>query len=268
MSASELASRPAVRSLSEGGAVVLASVVALAAWWSPALPWWVVALGLGTALVWRRPLVFVLAAGLLAAWLGARAWQGVQPAAPGPFRQTATLVSDPQFLSGAVEAEVRAGGHHYEAWARGEAGAVLEQRAAGQSVLIAGRVAPRRAHADIEARRHVVGSITVEAIEPSGEGGPVARLANAARGVVLAGGDPLPQARRALYGGFVLGDDRGQTAVMAADFRGSGLSHLLVVSGENVVFVLAAASPVLRRLGPGSRWVATMGVLLLFALMT
>jgi competence protein ComEC len=85
---------------------------------------------------------------------------------------------------------------------------------------------------------------------------------------VLAGGRVLPQDRQALYGGFVLGDDRGQSAVLEADFRGAGLTHLLVVSGENVAFVLVAASPLLRRLGTGSRWLATVSLLLLFAAMT
>ncbi len=268
MSGSEPASRPATRSLSERGAVALAGVVALAAWWSPAVPWWVVALALAVAAVWRRPVVLVVALGLLAAALGARAWQGAHPAAPGPIDTTATLVGDPQLVSGAVVAEVRAAGHHYEAWARGRAGAVLNQRAAGQSVRLTGHVVARPAGDDLEARRHVIGSISVTDAVAGDDGGPVARLANAARGVVLAGGEPLAPSRRALYGGFVLGDERGQTEVLAADFRGSGLSHLLVVSGENVAFVLAAASPLLKRLGARSRWMATIGVLVLFALMT
>ena len=40
-------------------------------------------------------------------------------------------------------------------------------------------------------------------------------------------------------------------------FRASGLSHLTAVSGQNVAFVLAAASPLLRRLRPWWRWAAT-----------
>ena len=56
--------------------------------------------------------------------------------------------------------------------------------------------------------------------------------------------------------------------MVADDFRGSGLSHLLVVSGENVAFVVAAAGPLLRRLGPRARWVATVVVLVVFAALT
>jgi competence protein ComEC len=51
-------------------------------------------------------------------------------------------------------------------------------------------------------------------------------------------------------------------------FRASGLSHLLVVSGENVAFVLALASPVLRRVGLRWRWALTLGLLGFFGLLT
>ena len=47
-------------------------------------------------------------------------------------------------------------------------------------------------------------------------------------------------------------------------FRASGLSHLLVVSGENVAFVLVAAAPLLDRLTLRSRFAATLAVLVAF----
>ena len=74
--------------------------------------------------------------------------------------------------------------------------------------------------------------------------------------------------RRALYAGFVLGDDRGQPVEITDDFRASGLSHLLVVSGQNVAFVLALVSPLLRRLRLGWRLVAGLALLLLFGVLT
>ena len=42
----------------------------------------------------------------------------------------------------------------------------------------------------------------------------------------------LPPTTRSLFAGFVLGDDRGQPPEVVDDFRGAGLTHLLVVSGE------------------------------------
>jgi ComEC/Rec2-related protein len=78
----------------------------------------------------------------------------------------------------------------------------------------------------------------------------------------------LPDRQRPLFLGFVLGDTRGQTADVTDDFRGSGLTHLLAVSGENVAFVLALAGPMLRRLSLRPRFVATIAIIGFFALVT
>ena len=66
----------------------------------------------------------------------------------------------------------------------------------------------------------------------------------------------------------MLGDDRGQSPEVVEDFRGSGLTHLLVVSGENLAFVLALLAPFLRRLGMTGRLVAACGVLVFFGVLT
>ncbi len=254
--------------LSDGQVVLLAATVAVAAWRSPPVPVWLVVLALLGAGATRRPGLVVVAAGLLAACLGARAWQGDRPVAPGPFAATASLVDDPQSVAGAVVAEVRARGHHFEVWAHGRSAAVLRARQAGQRVRVQGRVAPRPAGDDLDARRHVVGVVTPDQLAAVAGDGPVVTGINAMRDVLLAGGRPLPVDQRSLYDGFVLGDVQGQSPVVNEDFRGSGLSHLLVVSGENVAFVVAAAGPLLRRLGPRSRWAATVGVLVAFAALT
>ena len=47
-----------------------------------------------------------------------------------------------------------------------------------------------------------------------------------------------------------------------------GLSHLLVVSGENVAFTLALFGPLLRRLPLGARTIGALVIVLLFATMT
>ncbi len=256
------------RALSDGQVLVLTAVVAVAAWWSPGVSPWVAGAGLAVAGVTRRPVAVILAAGLLSACLGARAWQGDRPVAPGPFASTATLVDDPQDVAGAVVAEVRAQGHHFEVWAHGRWASVLADREAGQRIRVQGRVAPRPPGDDLDARRHVVGVVTPDQLTAVAGDGPVVAGVNALRGVLLAGARPLSSDQRSLYGGFVLGDVRGQSPVVADDFRGSGLSHLLVVSGENVAFVVAAAGPLLRRMGPRARWVATVLVLVVFAALT
>jgi competence protein ComEC len=67
---------------------------------------------------------------------------------------------------------------------------------------------------------------------------------------------------------MILGDDRDQSAVTADDFRAAGLGHLLVVSGQNVAFVLALFAPGAARLRPGFRLIAIVAVLAVFAILT
>jgi ComEC/Rec2-related protein len=99
-------------------------------------------------------------------------------------------------------------------------------------------------------------------------GGPPARLANAARRTLVEGARGFSPVERSLYTGLVIGDDREQPATLADDFLGSGLTHLLAVSGQNVAFVLALAGPALRRLRLWPRLFATLAVVALFGLMT
>ena len=116
--------------------------------------------------------------------------------------------------------------------------------------------------------RHLVGRLEARSVQFEGPGGAPWRAANRVRRVLTDGASSLSPERRSLFTGLVLGDDRDQPATLADDFRGSGLTHLLAVSGENVAFVLAVAGPVLRRLPLAPRWAVTLGVLAFFALVT
>jgi competence protein ComEC len=82
------------------------------------------------------------------------------------------------------------------------------------------------------------------------------------------GARPLAADDRALFTGLVVGDDREQSPEVRDDFLGSGLAHLLAVSGQNVAFVLALLEPIGNRLGPRLRLVLVGMVLLLFATIT
>jgi competence protein ComEC len=116
--------------------------------------------------------------------------------------------------------------------------------------------------------RHVVGRIAVTVVADTAAGNPASRAANRIRRLLSHGAQVLPPTERALFTGFVLGDDRAEPPDMVLRFRASGLSHLTAVSGENVAFVLVAAGPLLRRLGLRGRWMATVGLVLWFALLT
>jgi competence protein ComEC len=62
-------------------------------------------------------------------------------------------------------------------------------------------------------------------------------------------GRGMPDREAALARGFVLGEDDGVDAATKEDFRRAGLSHLLAVSGQNVVLLALLATPLLAALG-------------------
>ena len=217
----------------------------------------------------RRPAVLCVGVAVAASVLATRSHDGLSPPARGQWAGVATLVDDPADVSGALRVTVRVGGKRVEAWARGSSAGALRARLAGERVWLAGRIQPLPA--PLRARlapRHVAGRLAVEKVGAWAPGGLPSRLANGIRRTMMDGAQSLSPDRRALFGGFVLGDDRGQSVEVADDFRASGLTHLLVVSGQNVAFVLALAGPALRRTGLRTRFGLGLGVLLLFGLLT
>jgi competence protein ComEC len=255
--------------MGELGALALALAASAGAWAARPLPLVPAAIAIGVALVLRRPVLLVVAVALTASALGARAWEGLRPPATGPWAGTATLVGDPADVAGALRVDVRIGGKRVEAWARGSAARALRDRLAGERVSLRGRVQPVPADARIRlARRHVGARMTVDGASFSSPGAVPARLANGLRRTLLRGAQPLSPERRALFTGFVLGDDRDQRPEVTDDFRASGLSHLLVVSGENVAFVLALLAPFLNRFRLTGRLVGGLAVLVLFGVLT
>jgi competence protein ComEC len=186
----------------------------------------------------------------------------------------AVLVDDPDPGRFDTDALVRvpAGGSHRTllAVATGDDAQRLAVLEASDHVVLDGRLAPLRANRfDGRARRrHAIGRIDdvqVLALRPArGAFG----LANRLRRIVLRGTEPLPPTPRGLLAGFLLGDTRAIPDDVVADYRDSGLSHLLAVSGANVAFTLALFGPLLRRLALGPRTVAALAIVLMFATMT
>ena len=66
--------------------------------------------------------------------------------------------------------------------------------------------------------------------------------------------------RRGVLFGVVLGDEQGLSQRLRADFRASGLYHLLAVSGQNVILVAAGALALAWLLGV-PRWLGQLGAL-------
>lgn len=255
--------------MGDRAAVILALAACAGAWAARPLPLLPVLALAAIGLAWRRPVLLMIAAALAASALGARAWDGLRPPALGAWSGVVTLVGDPADVAGALRVDVRIGGKRVEAWARGAAARSLRDRLAGERVQLHGQLQPVPADARQRlARRHVAARMTVAGASLSSGGTVPSRLANGLRRTLLRGADVLAPGRRALYAGFVLGDDRDQRPEVTDDFRASGLSHLLVVSGQNVAFVLALLGPFLGRLRLGGRLAGGLAVLVLFGTLT
>jgi len=256
--------------VSDRWAVALAVSTALGAVAARRLPLWVGVMLVVAALGARRPAVLCVGAAVLASALGARSNAGLQAPAPAtPVHGRATLLTDPVDLGGAVRVELRLGPRRVEAWARGAPAPALRELLAGETVEVAGRLSPvpARARAHL-VRRHIAARLTVTSAGNETSGGPLARLANDVRRTLLRGTSSFPDDQRALFTGFVLGDDRDQDPVSVDDFRAAGLTHLLAVSGQNVAFILALAAPVLRLLGLRGRFFAGVAILVGFGVLT
>ena len=115
---------------------------------------------------------------------------------------------------------------------------------------IAGELLLDRAHATGRRRGGIAGALDA--------------MRRRAQGAVAAG---LPPPEAALARGMVLGQDEAIDETTRQDWRDSGLSHLLAVSGQNVMLLVALAMPLLalcrrrpgrpRNSAPRSRWPCT-----------
>ena len=255
--------------MSDLGALSLALAAAVGAWYAWPVPLAVATGVVAVALVGRWPAVLIVGAALLTGTLAARSWTGLHPPKIGGFHGVVTLVGDPTSVEGETRVEIRVESKRVEGWAHGFAARALTDRLAGERIELTGSIepVPSRSRARLAAR-HIGARMAVDRVGPWNAGDPTSRLANGVRRTLARGAESLSPSHRALFLGFVLGDDRGQSPEVVDDFRASGLTHLLVVSGENLAFVLALVGPLLRRLAFAGRLVAVAAVLLFFGLLT
>ena len=197
---------------------------------------------------------------------GHRAWSATGYPPDGPVVGRVLLLGDPVPLrDGGWRAEVRHDGRRLHA-EFGAAHTVVADLLAGQHVEVeAVLIRPARRWQRI---RHVAGTIEVDRVGATAPADRIHRAANGIRRLLERGAGSLDDGQRALLTGLVFGDDRGQSDNTADDFRAAGLGHLLAVSGQNVAFVLAAASPLLGRIRFRARVPLTLALLGFFAVLT
>jgi competence protein ComEC len=251
------------------------------------------ALGASAALVVPRPrarlVIGLLACALLGTALMQRALHGlvVSPlaapiAARADVTASLTLLDDPDgsrftaTVLARVDRVAVAGRHPHSAGGRrvlvdasGDAGARLSLLTSGERATVRGWLEPLTGFDSRWRWRHALATLhATELFAVGGARAPLVRIANAARDAVLRGSQSIEPTDRALLAGFLLGDTRGVPDDLTEQFRLAGLTHLTAVSGENVAFVLALCSPVLRRLRLSGRLVAGIAVLVVFGTMT
>jgi competence protein ComEC len=247
--------------------VMLAAVVGV---WTHS-PMAVGVVALVSLAVGRRPAVVMacLLVGLAGGWRSQVTWEDASPQQLGDYTGWVTIVGDPAPFGRGLRVTVEIGGERFDAWVYGSPRRRLVERQAGEQVYVQGRRRPMVSNVRRAQIRHVVGRFEIEFAGDWHDGSPLYRTSSRVRTALRQSAESTMAADdAALFAGLVIGDDARESVDMVEAFRSSGLSHLTAVSGENVVFVLAAASPLLRRLRPWWRWAATLGLIGWFMALT
>lgn len=228
-------------------------------------------LGLGLlVLAWRRrPWARPAASGLLVgAAVAATAVLHVDGLVGGPVAALAadravvavelTVTSDPRparsaygdlvVLRGRVEHVVgRGAAHHVSTPVVVLAGSEWRRVPLGARVAAAGRLGPAEGDA--------AGLLSVRGGPEVLEGpDPWWRAAAAVRTSIRAAVAPRAEHARVLVPALVVGDDAGMEPALADDFRTTGLTHLLAVSGTNLTLLVGFLLVLGRWLGVRGRW--------------
>jgi competence protein ComEC len=145
----------------------------------------------------------------------------------------------------------------------------------GQELAVSGRLRALReasgAGFDFTAhlrRRGIAGELYLDRVRTTGRrrGGADGLLDGMRRRAEQAVAAGLPKREAALARGMVLGQDEQIDESTRQDWRDSGLAHLLAVSGQNVMLLVALAVPLLAlaRVGPRARGAALLALVGLY----
>lgn len=249
--------------------VMLMVMTTIGALWGRSVPLMAAAVVLAAGWWWRKAWVISVGCLALASGLSAQASTGLSIGPHDQVHGVVTVLTDPAPVGSGQRLTIRVDGRHVEVVAHGGSGRKLAKLLAGDRVYLEGRIRAVPGAPGVRlAHRHIIGRLEVAVVGDHLDGAPVFRSANRVRRAIERGARVMSPAEQALFSGFVLGDDRAEPGEIVDEFRASGLSHLTAVSGENVAFLLVAAGPLLRRLSVRWRWVATVGLVGWFALLT
>ena len=252
------------------GDVALVTLAAVLGVWTQS-PVCVACVGLVSMLLGRRPAVVVscLLVVLLGAWRSNVTWNSATPRHTGEYTGWVTIVGDPASFGSGLRVTFAVEGERFDAWVYGSPRRRLVERQAGEVVFVEGERRVMTSNIRRAQIRHVVGRFEVAMVGDWRDGSPLYRTSSRVRTALRRSAEAaMGVTDGALFTGLVIGDDARQPGEMVTAFRSSGLSHLTAVSGANVAFVLAAASPLLRRLRPWWRWAATIGLIAWFMALT
>lgn len=204
-----------------------------------------------------------------AASLSVRAWHEAQPRHLGTYTGWAKIVGDPSPFGSAVRVTLEIDGERFDAWCYGSSKRRLSPRQAGERVYLSGTRSQSSGFARRAQVRHVVGRFQLEFTGDVDDGSPVDLASARVRAALRRGAQrTMDHDDAALFAGLLIGDDAREAPAMIDAFRAAGLSHLTAVSGQNLAFVLAAASPLLKRLRPFVRWTASCALVGWFMALT
>lgn len=250
--------------------VALVALAAVIGVWTQSLMWLGV-VAVGSMMICRRTVVLAacLLIGLAGGWRSQVSWEAAAPRHLGHFAGWAVVVGDPAPFGIAVRVTIEIDGERFDAWAYGSSRRRLIERQAGELVYVDGQRRATTSQVRRAQLRHVVGRFELQVVGDWHDGSPLYRTSSRVRTALRRSAVSSMGGRDAsLFTGLVIGDDSRQPADTIAAFRDSGLSHLTAVSGENVAFLIAAASPLLKRLRPWSRWAATLALIGWFMVLT
>lgn len=213
------------------------------------VPWTLVVVVVLVGIVLLRPGLGLIALLLAIGAHSGVALDGLDASATRPMeRESVRLVEDPRPSQGGWRVVALMKNEHVVLTARLPASAQLRDASAGDALELSGTLRGERPQTSWAIGRQIVGRVSVSEIHGVEHAGGATGLANVVRKVIEDGADSIPFSRRVLFTGLVFGDDRGQDVIVADNFRAAGLGHLLAVSGQNVVFVLLLAAPLLTRI--------------------